>query len=256
MAIKIGMVNLKGGVGKSTLSYELATILSNQGKKVLVIDMDQQRNLSEYVNYDSSKPSIYNVLHADYSIEESVQNLKYFDFISASSDLSRADREFVEQEDIFLLSDVMEMVNDTYDYIITDNSPSRNVLMTMVYIASDYVIIPTDCDKGRLDGINAVMNDISKLKNGRIKYSNVQILGIILNKFEKTVMHSLALERLEELSEEIEEKPFIATVRKSIAASESKDLMQPLQEYDRFGNISVDCRKFAGYVVERCETGK
>ena len=75
MAIKIGMVNLKGGVGKSTLSYELATILSNQGKKVLVIDMDQQRNLSEYVNYDSSKPSIYNVLHADYSIEESVQNL-------------------------------------------------------------------------------------------------------------------------------------------------------------------------------------
>lgn len=100
------------------------------------------------------------------------------------------------------------------------------------------------------------MNDISKLKNGRIKYSNVQILGIILNKFEKTVMHSLALERLEELSEEIEEKPFIATVRKSIAASESKDLMQPLQEYDRFGNISVDCRKFAGYVVERCENGK
>lgn len=256
MAIKIGMVNLKGGVGKSTLSYELATILANQDKKVLVIDMDQQRNLSEYVAYDSSKPSIYNVLHADFSIEDSVQHLKYFDFIAASADLSRADREFVEQEDIFLLSDVMEMVDEKYDYIITDNSPSRNVLMTMVYIASDYVIIPTDCDKGSIDGINAVISDISKLKNGRIKYSHVEVLGIILNKFEKTVMHSLALERLEELSEEIEGKPFVVTVRKSIAASESKDLQQPLQEYDKYGNISVDCRRFVSFVVERCENGQ
>ena len=95
---------------------------------------------------DFSKPSIYDVLHADASYEDAIQHLEFFDLIPASEKLSRADREFIGKDDGFILADFVDMIRNDYDFIFVDNAPSRNILLTMTYIASDYIIIPTECD--------------------------------------------------------------------------------------------------------------
>lgn len=247
----IAIANQKGGVGKTTSTIELAAAVAGKGNKTLIIDFDQQCNLSKYCGADLSYPSIYDVLHAKVGIEEAIQKTDAFDVIIASDALSVADREFVASEDIFLLADVVSLIQDKYDYIFIDNSPSRNILLTMAYIAADYVIILTECDDGSLDGICAIENDVRKLRDGRLHCSKAHILGIILTKQERTDMHSVAIEKIEQITEEWPYKPFVMPIRKSIVVSECKTFQESLYVYKPDSNPAIDYKNVADELIKR-----
>lgn len=247
----IATANQKGGVGKTTTTIELAAAVAGIGKKVLIIDFDQQRNLSKYCGADLSKPSIYDVLHAKVGIKEAIQKTANFDVVIASDSLSRADKEFVDLEDIYLLADIVSLVKGDYDYIFIDNSPSRNILLTMAYVAADYVIIPTECDDGSLDGISAIERDIRKLRDGRQQCSKAHIAGILLTKQERTDMHSVAIDKIEQITEEWPYKPFIMPIRKSIVVSECKTFQEPLYTYKPNSNPAMDYMDVAKELINR-----
>ena len=95
MGVTIGIVNQKGGVGKTTSAIEISNNLAFFEKSVLVIDLDPQSNLSKYVDADLSKPSIYEALHGDGSVIETIQHIGRIDIIPASENLSKSDREFI-----------------------------------------------------------------------------------------------------------------------------------------------------------------
>lgn len=256
-SIVLAIANQKGGVGKTTTAIELAAAFHEEGKKVLIIDLDQQCNLTSYVNADvENVPTIYDILHAKAPVVDGIQHLKYYDVIASSSSLSRADREFVDSEDVYLLGDLLRIddIQNVYDYIIIDNSPSRNILLTMAYIAADHVIIPTECDDGALDGIIAINNDLKKLRESRAHYTDADVLGLILVKYERTVMHDVAYKLdLSEIAKVIGSDPFIMNVRKSISVSESKKEKKPLQEYDKYSNPAADYRKIVKEIMKRLE---
>lgn len=249
----IAIANQKGGVGKTTTSIELAASLSTEGKKVLLIDFDQQCNMTKYVGIDSEPPTINEVLHGDSPIADAIRKLDLYDVIPASTALSAADRSFTDAADIFLLQDALEIIRDDYDYnyVIIDNSPARNILLNMAYIASDYVLIPTECDAGSLDGILAVNTDLRKFREGRHAFSKARIMGFILTKYERTTMHSDSYKELEDMRDVIEPDAFIMTVRKSIVASETKVIQKSLQEADKYSKPAIDYRKIAEEVIRR-----
>lgn len=247
----IVVANQKGGVGKTTTAIEVAAALSAAKKKVLLVDLDQQGNLSKYVGAFPAVPTIYDALHAKATIQDTIQHLDVCDVIASSAELSKADREFVEADDVFLLADLIDFIKDEYDYIIIDNNPSRNVLLTMAYIAGQYVLIPTECDDGSIDGIDAINRDIVKLRDGRIPFSQAQVMGIILTKYERTVMHAVAWEDLQAIADKIGGEPFIMEVRKAIVVSECKKVCQSLQSYSRWSNPAMDYRKIAEEIMRR-----
>lgn len=251
MARTIVIANQKGGVGKTTTAIELAAALSDLKKKVLLIDLDQQANLSKYVGASLQHISIYDALHGKARIKEAIQHTNICDVIASSPELSKADREFVDADDVFLLADLIDFVKIDYDYIVLDNNPSRNVLLTMSYVAGQDVIIPTECDAGSIDGIAAINRDIVKLRDGRMSFSKARVMGLVLTKSERTIMHSVADEELQNLALQIGGNPFILSVRKSIVVSECKKVCQSLQQYARWSAPAMDYRKIAEEIIRR-----
>lgn len=249
----ISVCSQKGGVSKSSTTTELASIFNSIGRRVLVIDLDQQCSLTKNVAGNLSYPSIYDVINAKVSISEAIQHLEFFDLIAGSESLSRADREFVEDEDVFILSDIVKMLENDYDYIFIDNAPSRNRLLTMTYIASDYIIIPTECDESSKDSLVTTQNDIYKLVNGRHHDSHAKILGYILVKYENTTMHALALEDLKALAKSNHDKPFVMTVRKSIKVSEVKTYHSTVSRSYRGTPITEDYNAICSEIIKRLE---
>ncbi|WP_026511236.1 MULTISPECIES: ParA family protein [unclassified Butyrivibrio] len=247
----LGIVNQKGGVGKTTSTIELAAAFVAQKKKVLVIDLDQQGNLSKYVNADLSKPTIFDVLQAESATIDAIQKCGTFDVIASSKELSKADRTFTEYQDLFLLEDVIKPIKDNYHFILIDNGPSRSTLLTMAYVASDGIVIPTEADDGSIDGIWEVHNDLVTYRDGAHPVSHAKIELLLLNKYENTVMHQNAKEALQDISSEISDNPLVETIRKSIIASESKSFRQSIQEYSPKNNAAEDYRSVAKKLVRR-----
>ncbi|MBR5637679.1 MAG: ParA family protein, partial [Pseudobutyrivibrio sp.] len=201
----LSFITAKGGCGKSSLTLEAATVFGNMyGKnKVLVIDLDQQLSLSKNCGADTEAPSILDVLQGEIPIMEAVQHNDLFDIIVASPKLARADSLFDRaEEDEYLLADVLDFAKNTYDFVFIDPAPSRNILQEMLYIAADYIIIPTRVDESSLDAVATTENELNRLTNGRNQKSHAKLIGYVLNEYNKqTALGQMALETLEESSE-------------------------------------------------------
>ena len=258
MSIKIMIANQKGGVGKTTSSIELSMCLAELGMNVLLVDLDQQCNLSSYLNTskedqaNNPKPTMYDVLSATATFKDAIYKMdEGVDFIKSSPQLSKADKEFGGQEDVFLLDTLFSLPEaEAYDFIIIDTNPVRNTLLKMCYCCADYVIFPTDCDQGSIDGIVALYNDILVFKNLKVPFSHTEVLGVILTKYEKTAMHKLALESLEELMKKMNPKGFIMTVRKAIVSSEAKLFKESLQKHKYWSSPAIDYRDITEAILE------
>ncbi len=223
----IAIATQKGGVGKTTTTIELGTNLTLLGKKVLVVDLDQQGDTTRSVNGMLTN-GIYQVLNVESYIKDVIQKTPYFDLICSSRQLSSVDRIFTDRDDIYILADALSDIKDEYDYILIDNNPDLGMLFTMSIVAADYVIIPTECDRNSLNGIRETEAIINKLRNNRNKDSKAEILGYILTKKESTNVHIIAFDELEELAEEKDEKPFVTYITKGIKVSESKITCVPV----------------------------
>ena len=168
MAYKVSLINMKGGVGKSTLSvniaWELATAPWN--KRVLVVDLDPQFNCSQYLVGASrmeavilqSRPTIWhimeqftsvpNVVSTPLVVQEAIMNVKgssptspgVIDLIPSQLELSHSLRNPAGKE--HLLNQAIQRLEEEYDFVIIDCAPTDSVLTTSAYLASDYVLIP------------------------------------------------------------------------------------------------------------------
>ncbi len=257
MAKIISVVNQKGGVGKTTTSIEIASFLTISDKRTLLIDFDQQCNATMYSQNieDLPKYTIWDVLNAKCSTKEAIAKSKFYDYIRGSAELSKAEKTFLDHDAIYYLGDILESIQSDYDYIIIDNSPSRNILLNMAYAASDAAVLVSECDDGSISGLTQIMGDINALKTGKHSVSHMIIAGIVLNKYENTIMHQISLETLEMLKEKwgIPEA-FVCTVRKTVKLSEVKSFKTTLQEgKNYFSNAAQDFRMVIHNVIAKLE---
>lgn len=260
--IRIVLTNQKGGVGKTTSSIEIANALTRKGRRVLLIDFDQQCNLSHYCDCDLDAPNIFDVLNAECPVENAIQhidsnNFGYdkLDIIAGSEKLSLADKIFIAQsgDDKYLLDEVLNIINDNYDYAIIDSGPTRNISLTMCYAAADYLILPAECDEGSRLGIEAIEDDLLKLKNSRDKVSHADILGYIMVKYEKTLMHEIGMENLYKLTKNKTVEPFVMKVSKTINMSTIKTMKQAITKSKPGCTAARDYFNIVDEIIKRVE---
>lgn len=193
---KIGLVNQKGGVSKTTTAVNVASILAEKGYKILVIDIDPQCNASTGLGIEKSGKNIYSVFQGKIKFHEAikqVQNInedwaQNFHILPSHIGLSNAEMEFqskLRREE--LLNKAYEesepiFKDDPYDYIIVDTNPSLGLLTINAMAFADSLIIPMDTGIYAMDGLENLVSVIKQVR--KELNSNLDIEGILLTQVD------------------------------------------------------------------------
>lgn len=221
----IAIANQKGGVGKTTTALNLASSLKLQGKNVLLIDLDPQFNLSDYVGYEhSAENETISTLMSNISLGSiDVQNAIYsssegLDYIPSDIRLSSAEIFLINvmSRETVLKRILSDDCFDCYDYIIIDCLPSLGILMVNALTASDYVIVPVQAQKFALDGINLFLNAFMQVK--RNLNPKLELLGVLLTMYDNTNMAKAVREAL---TKQFGAKVFNTVISRSVEAANS-----------------------------------
>lgn len=200
MTLKIlAMANWKGGVGKTNSTLQLSTLLAEEGKNTLVIDMDAQGNSSNNFGVNkrrSDANTTKDIFTTDKTAEELIVRTqhRHISIIPSNVDLMMTEYNILNKpgREFFLkrfIENNREFLEANFDYIFLDCNPSFNVLNQNAFIVSDSIILVTDCSFNSLDGMEMFyeMWDDAREFLG-IKEDNVK--AVVINKFNsRTKLH-------------------------------------------------------------------
>lgn len=229
--ITISIANQKGGVGKTTTSIQISTLLAKNQNRTLLIDIDPQMNASS-VFLDTKEikieNSIYEVLKNPTSIRFALHKTKYvfLDILPSILSLSELDLLLAGNIDgFFKLQDALQIISESYDFILIDCPPNLGMLTLNALICSQYVIIPLQTAKFSLDGIKVILDSIETLnKKFRLK---IQVLGSLLTLYDERT--TLSKTMVEEMKSYV---PIFQTyISRSIIVEEAHLMKQPLWQY-------------------------
>jgi chromosome partitioning protein len=182
MARIIAFTNWKGGVGKTTTCVNLAAYLCEEGKRVLVVDLDPQGNASIGLGVEpKNTKTVYNLLCEECVLTDAIQltNMKGLEIIPANVDLAGAEEELVRTNGRErVLKKILDAARPSYDYICIDCPPSLGLLPVNALTAADALIIPIQCEFYAMEGIAQLMYTIKLIK--KHLNPNLNIDGVLL----------------------------------------------------------------------------
>jgi chromosome partitioning protein len=235
----ISIINQKGGVGKTTTVINLASALSQQGKKILVIDLDPQGNATTGLglsNTDNSDETIYGILNGTKSILEVIKKTKFdnLDLITSNVDLSGLEVETAGDNDraFILKSKLTAYLNDSggfYDYILIDCPPSLSLLTVMALVSSNSLLVPLQTEFFALEGLTQLMKTIERIKVNL--NPKLEIQGILLTMYDRRNKLSSQVE--EEARSYFKEKVYQTVIPRNVRLSEAPSHGVPVLIYDK-----------------------
>lgn len=237
------ILNQKGGTGKSTTAHALAAGLAQRGLKALVIDADAQGNITYSTGADPSKNGLYELLRGTVSAADAIQHTAQgIDVIASSLDLAGADMEFTMQGREYLLREALEPVKE-YSHIIIDSPPALGIMSINALTASGDVVIPANADMYSLQGLNQLLNTITRVR----KYSNpgLKISGLLITrKGQNTVATRTMLDEMQRRADAAGIYLYRAMIREATAIREAQIMQTSLFEHAPTAKVTADYNSF------------
>ena len=247
---KIIFLNQKGGVGKTTTAVNLGSALAQMGKKVLLIDLDSQGNLTSAISADNRIPGTYEVIAGQCGALEACQKTSIQNLFAMSSNINMAglNIELVGQDKReFFLKQALEPLDDSWEYILADCPPSLGLVTMNAMAWAQYVIIPMQCEYFAMEGLNLLMRTIANIKKSL--NPDLQVLGILFTMYSKRT--KLANEVVEDISSFFSNLVFSTLIPRNVRIAEAPSHGLPINVYDASSSGSKAYRFLAEEVVTR-----
>ena len=244
----IALANQKGGVAKTTTTLNLAVALKEQGKRVLVVDLDPQGNLtmSQGMNPDEIERSMFDVLVHRLPIGEVVHEVEV-DVAVSSIDLAGAElslSSMIGRERA--LEKALVSVRERYDYILFDTPPSLGLLTINAFVAATGVIVPVQCEYLSLRGLVQLENTLAMVRENL--NPDVKVEGIVPTMYDGRTLH--AREAIEILEEHFGELVYETRIRKTVRYAEAPVKGSSVLRYDPTGPAAQAYRDLAKEVLD------
>jgi chromosome partitioning protein len=246
----VTFVNQKGGVGKTTSAVSMTAALARQGHKVLLVDLDPQSNATSAVGVDGEdSPGIYEALIEEADIHSCIVRVEAegFDMVPSSRALSGAEVELVpamarERR----LASAIHAVIDEYEFIFIDCPPSLGLLTINALTATQYVIIPVQCEYMALEGLSRLTETLDLVR--RNLNSSLTVLGVLLTMFDARTR--LSQQVVDEVREHFP-RTFETLVPRAVRLSEAPSHGQSIFLYEPGGRSAFAYNELANELLER-----
>lgn len=252
----ISIANQKGGVGKTTTTVNLASILAEKNKKILLIDADPQGNASSGLGVEKEvEYSTYDVLVNDIDIKDAIQDtrIKKLKVCPANMNLAGAEVELVsmmsrEQR----LKEKLDVVKKDFDYIFIDCPPSLGLITLNSFTASDSVLIPVQCEYFALEGLGQLLNTVNLVKKHLNK--DIAIEGALLTMYDMRT--NLSNQVVKEVKKYFDDRVYKTVIPRNVRLSEAPSYGMAITEYDPKSKGAKSYIKFAKEFLKMNEDEK
>ena len=249
MAHVISLLNHKGGVGKTTSAINVGAGLVELGKKVLLVDLDPQANLTISLGIPRQSVTIYEALRGESELE-SYPYKDGMDVVTASLDLSGAEMELVNEPGReFILRGLFEPVQEEYDFIIIDCPPSLGLLTLNALTSSNAVYIPLQTEFLALQGVAKIKQVIDKVRFRLNK--KLHVGGVIATMYDgRKVLNRDVVSTIQKY---FGDRVFETMIRSTVALAEAPAQRQDIFSYSPRSNGAKDYLALCKEVLQRVE---
>ena len=251
MAKIISIANQKGGVGKTTTTINLSSLLAAAEKRTLLIDIDPQANSSSGLSVTNHTPSVYEVLVGTKNIKDVIINsfMPFLDMLPSNINLVGAEIEMVNMiSRETLLKKALENMTEKFDYILIDCPPSLGLLTLNALSAAQKLIIPIQCEYFALEGLGQLI-ETTKLIRGI--NPSLTIGGVILTMYDSRT--KLSENVVKDVKDFFGDIAFNTIVPRNVRLSEAPSYGKTIFQYDKNSTGAFAYRRLASEFIDRFE---
>lgn len=245
----ISFLNIKGGVGKTTSTVNIAAELGRLGYEVLIIDIDPQANATNCIPHTVNDNQIdtYTLLNECNNYTGSTTTYKNISLVASNINLIKVESKL----DINNITEnslrkwVEEVPEGSYDFILIDCPPSLGMLTTNALVASHYVLVPIKIDNFALLGLDYLISSIEQVKQDFNQ--DLKLLGMFVTMDENTNINK---EIKKDLAQAFQNKFFKQTIRKNVDVVKSTFEMIPVSYFNIKSNAAKDYKELTREVLQ------
>ena len=251
MGLIYSIANQKGGVGKTTTAVNLGAGFARLGKKVLVVDLDQQCNATVALGGDKhERPSSYDVLSGENTLDQAAKpagpdNLW---LVPASRNLAGAVVELPRlDEPNYRLREQLGNVSEDFDIVLIDCPPALGPITVNALVASDRVIVPVQAEYLALEGLVEFLDTLSTVR--REMNPTLELAGVVVTMHDERTRLAQDVER--ELRDHFSETVFRTVVPRTVRVAEAPSYGIPVTDYAPSSRGSTAYLALADEVIDR-----
>lgn len=247
----VAITNQKGGSGKTTTAVNLAAALAENGKRVLVVDLDAQTSASTWLGVQDDEDALLGVLAGQRALASAVRSTAFtrVDVVPASGALATAERALASEvgAELMLRHAIASLPRDRWDFILLDCPPTLGLLSVAALAASDEVLVPVEAHVMALAGLASLVQTVERVQH-RLS-PRLRLTAILACRVDSR--KNLCQDVIATLRDRFGHKVLQSVVRENVRLAEAPSFSQPITFYDAKSTGADDYRAVAAELLKR-----